>query len=119
MRIREQGKPSVCLSLTLDGSEDDERAESVAVNVPVKIEDRAEDDGPMVVQAHPYRGAPLEGRALESRSSSGWLLFRIPRQLCPDGGSLRLCALLDEAVLWERQYKVVWRGRFPGLEPVA
>jgi hypothetical protein len=119
MRISQVGAPSVCLSSNVDCAEAREGAGFVSVNVPLKIEDRAEEDGPMVAQAHPRRGMPVEGKALENRSSAGWLLFRIPRHLCPEGYCLTLRALVDEAVLWQREYRVVWRGRFPGLEPAA
>ena len=119
MRISQVGVPSVCLSSNVDCRGDREEAEFIAVHVPVKIEERADEDGPVVAQVQFRRGAPLEGQTVEKRSSAGWLLFRIPRRLCPEGGSLTLCALVDQVVLWEEDYQVVWHGRFPRLEPAV
>ena len=119
MRISEVGTPSVCLSFNAACEKNLEESGFVAVNVPVKIEDRADEDGPMVAQARARLGTALEGKAIENRSSAGWLLFRIPRDLCPEGGALVLRALVDEAVVWQKEYRVVWRGRFPGLVAAA
>jgi hypothetical protein len=119
MRISQTGAPTVCLSSTVVCAEALEEPGFVAVHVPLKIEDRAEEDGPMVARVHRRRGMPLEGKTLEGRSTAGWLLFKIPREVCPEGGFLRLCALVDEVVLWQKEYRVVWHGRFPGLEPTG
>lgn len=119
MRISQVGEPSVSLSSDLACAGTPEGSGFVAVNLPVKVEDRVAEDGPMIAQIWSSGGEPLVGRAIEKRSSAGWLLFRIPRDLCPEGGSLTFCALVDEAVLWQRAYRVVWRGRFPRLEPAA
>ena len=119
MRIRQAGEPSVCLSFDRDCAEVPEGAKFVGVNLPMKVEDRVDEDGPMIAQICSPGGEPLAGKAIEKRSSAGWLVFRIPRHLCPEGGSLNFCALVDEVVLWQGAYRVVWRGRFPRLEPAA
>jgi hypothetical protein len=119
MKISQAGEPSVCLSFDRACAETSERVEFVGVNLPVKVEDRLEDDGPLGAQVRSSGGSPLAGKAIEKRSSAGWLVFRIPRDRCPEGRSLNFCALVDEVVLWQRAYQVVWRGRFPRLEPAA
>jgi hypothetical protein len=119
MRISQAGEPSVCLSFDRVWTEAPEGAGFVAVNLPVKVTDRIDEDGPMVAQIRHFGGEPLSGKAIEKRTSAGWLVFRIPRHLCPEGRSLTFCALVDEVVLWKRAYRVVWRGRFPKLEPAA
>jgi len=119
MRISQVGEPSVSLSFDLVCAEAPEGAGFVAVNLPVKVEDRVDEDGRMIAQICSSGGEPLAGKAIEKRSSAAWLVFRIPRDLCPEGGSLTFCALVDEVVLWQRVYRVVWRGRFPRLEPAA
>jgi hypothetical protein len=119
MKISLAGTPTVFLSSNLALVGTAEEAGSVAVNIPVKIEDKAEEDGPLLAQLQLRRGRPLEGKAMETRTSAVWLLYRIPRELCPEGGSLRFCALADEVVLWQKEYRVVWRGRFPALESAA
>jgi hypothetical protein len=119
MRISQAGEPSVCLSSDLACTGNSEETSFVGVNLPVKVEDRAEEDGPMIAQFCPCGGEPLKGRAIENRSTAGWLVFRIPRDLCPEGRSLTFRAVVDEVVLWQRAYRVVWRGRFPRLESTA
>ena len=116
IKISQGGEPSVSLSFDLACVEASRRAGFVAVNVPVKVEDRIEEDGPMIAQVCVSGGEQLTGKAIEKRSSAGWLVFRIPRDLCPEGGSLTFRALVDEVVLWQGEYRVVWRGRFPGLK---
>jgi hypothetical protein len=116
IRISQGGEPSVSLSFDLVCAEASAGPGFVAVNLPVKVEDRAEEDGPMIAQVRCSGGEQLTGKAIEKRTSAGWLVFRIPRHLCPPGGSLTFRALVDEVVLWQREYRVVWRGRFPGLE---
>jgi len=115
-RISQDGEPRVSLSYDLVGSQVSERAGFVAVNFPVKVEDRVAEDGPMIAQVCCSGGEQLAGKAIEKRTSAGWLVFRIPRDLCPQNGSLTFRVLFDEAVLWQREYRVVWRGRFPGLK---
>ena len=116
MRISQVGEPSVSLSFDLVCAEAPEGAGFVAVNLPVKVEDRVDEDGPMIAQIFSPEGEPLTGKAIEKRSSTAWLVFRIPRDLCPEGGSLTFCALVDEVVLFQSAYRVVWRGRYPKLE---
>jgi hypothetical protein len=115
IKISQDGEPRVSLSYDLVGSETSRKAGFVAVNLPVKVEDRVTEDGPMIAQVCCSGGEQLTGKAIEKRTSAGWLVFRIPRDLCPQGGSLNFRALVDEVVLWQREYRVVWRGRFPGL----
>lgn len=115
-KVSQQGDPRVSLSYDLVGAEVSRRVGFVAVTLPVKIEDRVAEDGPMLAQVCCSGGEQLPGKAIEKRTSAGWLVFRIPRELCPQGGSLTFRALVDEVVLWQREYRVVWRGRFPGLE---
>jgi hypothetical protein len=90
----------------------------VAVSLPVKVEDRADENGPVIAQLCFPEGEPLAGRAIEKRLSDSWLVFRIPSDLCPEGGSLTFCALVDEVVLFQSMYRFVWRGRYPRLEAV-
>jgi hypothetical protein len=116
IKIDQGGEPSVSLSFDLGCEEASGGAGFVAVNLPVKVEDRVEEDGPMIAQVCLSGGEQLTGKAIEKRSSAGWLVYRIPRDLCPEGGSLTFRALVDEVVLWQREYRVVWRGRFPGLK---
>lgn len=119
MRISQVGEPSVCLSFDLLCAAMPGGAGFVGVNLPVKVEDRVEDDGPMVAQIRCSGGTSLAGKAIEKRPTASWLLYRIPRDLCPEGGSLTFRAVVDEVVLWQRAYRVVWHGRFPRLEPAA
>ena len=117
MRISQFGAPTVFLSshAVLVGTV--EEGGYVAVNVPVKIEDRAEQDGPLVARFHPLETTHVEGKTVENRTPPSWLLFRIPRHLCPEGCSLTFSAAVDETVLWQKEYRVVWHDRFPGLAP--
>jgi hypothetical protein len=117
MRIAQFGAPNVFLSSNVVLVGTVEEAGHVAVNVPVKIEGRADEDGPVVARFYPPGAMPVEGKAVETRSVPSWLLYRIPRDLCPEGGSLAFCALVDEVILWQREYLVVWHDRFPGLTP--
>ena len=119
MKISQAGEPRVCLSFDVACAEASEATEFVSVSVPLKMEERLEEEGPMVAQMSCPRGAPLTGKAIEKRSSDCWLVFRIPRERCPEGGLLTFSALVDEEVLWQGAYEVVWRGRFPGLRPTA
>jgi hypothetical protein len=119
MRISQVGAPRVCLSSNVACAEALEDPGFIAVSVPLKIEDRADEDGPMVALAQACPGTPLEGKAIEKRASAGWLVFRIPRELCPEGGALVFCASVDQVVLWQQEYRVAWRGRFPVLEPAV
>ena len=115
MRISQFGAPTVCLSSNVVSVGTVDEAGYVVVNVPVKIEERADEDGRLVAQFHPREAAPVEGKTVESRSVPSWLLFKIPRDLCPEGASLSFCASVDDVVLWQKEYRVVWHDRFPGL----
>ena len=119
MIISQVGAPSVCLSSNLVCAGMPQAAGFVAINVPVKVEGRADEDGPMVAEVCSSGGRHLVGKAIEKRSSAAWLLFRISREICPQGGCLTFRALVNEVVLWQRAYRVVWHDRFPGVEPVA
>jgi hypothetical protein len=114
--ITQEGEPRVSLSFDLDCQDTSKRAGFVAVHLPVKVEDRVEEDGPMMAQVSCADGKRLAGKAIEKKASAAWLLFRIPRDLCPEGGFLTFRASVDEVVLWQGKYRVVWRGRFPGLK---
>ncbi len=118
MKISQVGHPTVFLSSRQMPTESSNVRHSVAVNVSVKVQERSDDDGPLLAQLQLGRGTRLEGKAIEGGRSGDWLLFRIPRDLCPEGGCLTLCALVDELTLWSREYRVVWRNRFPSLEPL-
>jgi hypothetical protein len=116
--ITQTGTPSVCLSSNVHSSEISGPTGSVTINVPLKVEDRGE-DGPILASVSYGRGEPIRGRFFDRGKRPGsWLLFTIPRKFCPERGLLTLSASLDESVLWERTYRVIWSGRFPGLEPV-
>ncbi len=117
MRISQFGAPTVFLSSNVVLVGTAEEGGYVAVNVPVKIEDRGEQDGPLVARLHPREATRVEGRAVENRTPPSWLLFRIPRDLCSEGSSLTFSAAVDEDVLWQKEYRVVWHDRFPGLMP--
>ena len=116
MRVTQIGAPSVCLSSSATPAGTTEAPGFVAINVPIKIEDRATEDPAPLARLRFSAGRLLIGDVIEKRPSSGWLLFRVPRDLCPDGGVLILDASLEDVILWERAYRVVWRERFPGLE---
>jgi len=115
-KINQDGDPRVSLSFDLVRADASGKPEFVAVNLPVKVEDKVAEDGPIIAQVSCLGGEQLAGKAIKKRTSACWLLFRIPRDLCPEGGSLTFRALVDEVVLWQREYRVVWRGRFPGLK---
>jgi hypothetical protein len=119
MRISQFGAPNVFLSSNVALAGTAEEAGCVAVNVPLKIEDKGDEEGPLVAILEHSGLTALEGRAVEKRTSVVWLLFEIPRESCAEGTSLTFCALADEVVLWQGKYRVLWRGRFPGLEPTA
>jgi hypothetical protein len=115
MRVSQVGEPRVYLSF--DSSSDDapEETGSVGVSFEVTVEERAEEDGPMVAKVRCSRGRSLNGKAIEKGGRTGWLVFHIPCDLCPAGKLLRFRALLDKVVIWQAEYEIVWRGRFPGL----
>ncbi len=113
MRISQTGEPRVCLSFDLASAETPEGPGFVAVTLPVKVEDRVADDGPLIAHMRCRGHEPFAGRTIEKGPSSAWLVFRIPRELCPEGGCLTFCALVGEVVLWQRDYQVAWRGRYP------
>ena len=115
MRISQTGEPIVCLSFDRACEESPESTGFVAVSLPVKVEDRVDEDGPLIAQICSPEGQMLSGKAIEKRSAAGWLVFRIPQDLCPEGGLLTFCVLVDEVVLLQRAYRVVWNGRFPRL----
>jgi hypothetical protein len=117
MRISQVGEPSVCLSFD-SFAEAPQGAGFVGINLPVKVEGRAEEDGPLVAETC-LSGRLRSGKVVEKKPRGSWLVFRIPRDLCSEGSSLTLRVLVDEVVLWQRSYRVVWRGRFPGLHPTA
>ena len=116
MRVTQLGAPSVCLSLSATPAGTAEAPGFVAINIPIKIEDRAPEDPAPLARLRLSGDRLLLGNVIEKRPSSGWLLFRVPRELCQDGGVLILDASLEDTVLWEKAYRVVWRERFPGLE---
>jgi hypothetical protein len=115
VKVTQLGGPSVCLSLspTRDGAE---TTAYLAIHVPIKIEDRAPEDPAPRARLRLSGGGLFMGNVIEKRPPSGWLLFRVPQELCPDGGVLTLNASLEDVILWEKEYRVVWRERFPGLE---
>jgi hypothetical protein len=118
MRVTQLGAPSVCLSLSATPAGTAEAPGFVAINVPIKIEERTTEDAAPLARLRFSGGRLLMGNVIERKPSGGWLLFRVPRELCPDGGVLILDASLEDVVLWEKAYRVVWRERFPGLELV-
>ena len=118
MRVSQLGAPSVSLSSVVAPAGTAAAAGFVAINVHIKIEDRASEDPAVVGHIHLSEDKLLVGKVIERRPSGGWLLFWVPRELCQEGGVLTLCALQEDIVLWEKAYRVVWRERFPGLEPV-
>lgn len=118
MKIRQTATPNVFLSFPMEDDNRSEESTVVAVNIAVTIEDRDEDDGSLVAHVRPHKCKPIEGRAVENRSSSAWLLFRLPQELCTEGSSHQFSASVDDTVLWQEEYRVVWRGRFPALKPV-
>jgi len=119
MKVSQLGAPSVCLSLSRTPAGTAEAPGFVAINVPIKIEDRAPEDPAPMARLRFSADRLLMGNVIEKKPSSGWLLFRVPQELCPDGGVLTLGALLDDVILWEEAYRIVWRERFPGLELVS
>lgn len=115
MRVNQVGEPRVCLSFDRPSDKMPGEADFVSVSLEVKIDERSEEDGSVVAEVCCPGGRSLVGRAIEKRTPSTWLVFRIPCDLCPEGKSLRFRAVVDEDVLWQEAYRVVWRGRFPGL----
>jgi hypothetical protein len=119
MRVNQVGEPRVYLSFDRSSDDAPEGTGFVGVSFEVTIDERAEGDGPMVAKVRCVRGKLLNGRAIEKGPRTGWLVFQIPRDLCPAGKSLRFRALVDKDVLWQGEYEIVWRGRFPGLIPTT
>ena len=118
MKVTQLGAPSVCLSSSVTPAGTAEAPGFVAINVPIKIEYRAIEDPTPLARLRFSGDRLLMGDVIEKRPSGGWLLFRVPREFCPDGGVLILDASLENVILWEKAYRVVWRERFPGLELV-
>lgn len=118
MKVTQLGAPSVCLSLSATPAGTAEAPGFVAINVPIKIEDRDVEDPAPRARLRSSGGGLLTGKVIEKRPSGGWLLFRVPRDLCQDGRVLIIDASLEDVILWEKAYRVVWRERFPGLELV-
>ena len=115
MRVNQVGEPRVYLSSNRSVDDTSKETEFVGVSFEVTLDERAEEDGPMVAKVRCARGKSLDGRAIEKGGRTGWLVFRIPRDSCPVGKPVRFRALLDKVVLWQAEYEIVWRGRFPGL----
>lgn len=91
----------------------------MAINVLLRVQERGE-DGPMLALLSCGQGEHIRGKVIDqNKRLDSWLLFRIPRKLCPEGGLLTLSAVVDDSVLWQKAYRVVWFGRFPRLEPVC
>jgi hypothetical protein len=118
VKVTQLGGPSVCLSSSPARDGAAETTEYVAIHVPIKIEDRVTEDLAPLARLRLLGGSLFMGNVIDKRPSGGWLLFKVPQELCPDGGVLTLYASLDGVVLWEKAYRVVWRERFPGLEQV-
>ena len=116
MRVTQLGAPSVCLSLSATPAGTAEAPGFVAISVPIKIEDRTTEDPSPLARLRLTGGRLLMGNVVEKKPAGGWLLFKVPQELCEDGGVLVLDASAEDVILWERAYRVVWRERFPGLE---
>jgi anti-anti-sigma factor len=119
MRVRQFGATSVCLSSNGEGTEGADEARFAKINVPLKVEKREAEDGPLVAQIIFGGEEPQVGTVIEERSGNTWILFRLSLDLLPEGRPVTLSALLDKAVLWRRDYRVAWRGRFPALEAAS
>ena len=117
MKVSQTGVPAVSLSSDLGQGGVGEPG-FVSVNVPIKIEERGDETGDLAACLSLPKGERLLGTVVERRSSSQWLLYRVPRQLCPEGAVLAFSTSLADDILWQRAYRVVWRDRFPGLEAV-
>ena len=118
MKVTQLGGPSVCLSSSPTRDDAAETIGHVTINVPIKIEDRGAEDPAPLARLRVSGGSLIMGNVIEKRPSGGWLLFKVPQELCPDGGVLTLYASLGGTMLWEKAYRVAWRGRFPGLEQI-
>jgi hypothetical protein len=115
MQVSQVGEPRVYLSSDRSSDDGPVETEFVGVSIEMRIDERAEEDGQMVAQVRCSGGKSLRGRAIEKRTPTGWLVFRIPCDLCPAGKSLRFRALLGKDILWQAAYEIVWHGRFPAL----
>jgi hypothetical protein len=107
----------VSLSSNIDFPGIPEAAGFLVIDVPVKV-GGGEDGEETVLDLVSCSGAEeLVERVIDrSRPVRNWLLYRIPREFCPDGSHLTLSALAGNSVLWQAAYTVVWRDRLPVLE---
>jgi len=116
MKVSQTGVPAVSLSSYVGQAKGADEPGFIAVNVPIKIEERGDETADLSTWISLAENEHLLGRVVERRSSSHWLLYRVPRQLCPEGAVLTFSTSLADDLLWQRAFRVVWRGRFPGLE---
>jgi hypothetical protein len=116
VRIKQFGATSVSLSSNRGGADAALTGGFAEINVPLKVEAREPEDAPLTAQVRFNGEQPVPGTVIEERSGKAWILFRLPQESLSEGRSLTLCALLDDAVVWERDYTVAWHGRFPSLD---
>jgi hypothetical protein len=117
MKIKQFGAPSVSLSFNRDHAA--ETGRSAEISVLIKVEDREPEDAPLAGQVRFDEGEHLLGAVIERRSGNTWIVFHVAQELLPEGRPLALCALLDDTVVWQKDYRVAWHGRFPGLDPLS
>ena len=116
MRLIQTGPPVVGLSAI---STPEEPSGWVAVDVPVRIEPPPK-YLPQLTLACSQGSEDSVHRVLEeSKLVHQWLRFSIPREHCPESGSLTLSADLAGSVLWQKSYRVSWRQSAPFLDELS
>jgi hypothetical protein len=117
MRLFQIDSPVVGLSTNVSFPE--EPSGFVKVDVPVRIEPPPK-YLPRLTLAYSLGSEDTARRVLEgSKLVHNWLWFSIPREHCPEGGSLTLSADMDGTVLWQKCYRVRWKQSVPFLDEVS
>ena len=117
MRLIQTGPPVVGLSTNISTPE--EPSGFVAVDVPVRIEPPPK-YLPQLTLAFSLGSEDTAHRVLEeSKRVYNWLRFAIPREHCPQGGTLTLSADMDGTVLWQKGYRVSWEQSSPLLDELS
>ena len=107
------------VGLSTDISVPEEPSGFVAVDVPVRIEPPPK-HLPRLTLACSLGSEDTVHRVHEgSKLVHQWLRFSIPREHCPQGGSLTLSADMDGTVLWQKGYRVSWEQSSPLLDELS
>jgi hypothetical protein len=117
MRLIQSGLPVVGLSS--NSSIPGERPGFVAIDVTVRIEPPPK-RLPQLDLACSVGSKDTVHRVFEqSKLVHSRLTFMIPREHCPEGGSVTLSAALDGTSLWQKCYRVRWKQSEPFVEELA